>query len=93
MSLRQYIDIEETVKDKHFSYTELLSVLLVKIGGDYKKLDLDIIESLPVSVLLPLMYHFFRLGKSMNQLTVAYSKLMQNPKLQDILNSQENITG
>jgi|LQAB01.1.fsa_nt_gi hypothetical protein len=93
MSLRQYIDIEETVKDTKFSYAELLSVLLVEVGKDYSKVSLPIVENLPVSKLFPLMYHFFKLGKSMNQLTEASLKLMQNQQVQDTLNSAKTSIG
>jgi hypothetical protein len=93
MSLRQYIDIEETVKDKKFSYAELLSVLLVEVGGEYTKLSNERCGELPVSKLFPLIYYFFKLGKSMNQLTAAYSKLMTNHNVEDILNSAKTTTG
>jgi hypothetical protein len=63
------------------------------VGKDYIKLSNELVEELPISKLFPLMYYFFKQGKSMNQLTEAYLKLMQNHKVLDGHNSVKTIIG
>lgn len=67
MSLRQYIDIDQTMKedDNPEKYIEILSIMLTKEGeeykGNYKELKNEV-SKIKCDVALPIVFHFFLKG-------------------------------
>lgn len=76
MSLRQFIDIDTTIKedDNPEKYTEILSIMLTKRGeeynGNYKELKKDV-SKIKCDVALPIVFHFFLKGLISRQVIEA----------------------
>lgn len=88
MSLRQYIDIDTTIKDEDNAekYVELLSIMLVRRGeeynGDYKELSKKV-SKIPCDVALPIVFHFFLKGLASRMVLGVSSKEVEvSPQVQ-----------
>lgn len=98
MSLRQYIDADMVMKgdENDMQYIELLSILLttkdnegkwIPYDGKYEEL-MGKVRSMPCSMTLPLVYHFFKKGEALKKLSQACMKAEElSQQLQHTANS------
>lgn len=96
MSLRQYIDADVVLEhESPLQYIELLSILLTKkdekgkwipYTGQYESL-MDKVRNLSCAEALPLVYHFFKLGHSLERISQASMKMEESQRHQHTANS------